>query len=355
MIYKPTKSEIFKQGTKNLIGSSSIAHLDKNNKFIIKEALDTKSNKKGAYITRQKAGYDIIDKIRESGQDYGVNLPDFLSSVKSITIDTNDTPYQSITETKMPGIILNTQQYNKLDDATKNKLALQLAKFMSVMHHINISRPATKKDRKKFLSFIFPKITSGMNNDIYDENIVQKKFDKFIEQFKNKNLKKILRYAATVFSQDVGQDEFIVTTHRDLRWPNVLYDEKDKKLSVLDFEYANLSYIYSDFISKPSSFTWDFIQRIITQYNKIQKHETKPFYINAETVKKILICNITNQTVERIVNSEANNNSVKKTDPQTYKQIFVQKLEKLLIQNLTKYKLFEITPDVLVFDYKRRI
>lgn len=354
MVSKYTKSEIFNQGTQKLTGGASIAHLDKNSKFIIKEALDTKANQKGAYISRQKKGYDIIDKIRESGQDYGVNLPDFISSVKSFDTDTDDTSYQSVTETKMPGIMLDTQQYNKLDDKTKNELALQLAKFMSVMHHTDILRPVTKQERKKFLLFMFPKSTWGINNDV-DENVIQNKFNKFIEQFRNKNLKKILRYAATVFSQDVGQDEFIVTTHRDLRWPNVLYNEKDRKLSVIDFECANLSHIYSDFISRPVSFTWDFIQRIIIQYNKIQKHETKPFYINAETIKKILICNITNQTVEYIVNSEVNNNTVKKTDTQTYRQILIQKLERLLIQNLTKYKLFEITPDILVFDYKRRI
>ena len=210
------KAKAFKQGIINLLGkgAASAVYINPNNKNqIIKEAVISKRNANGGYVARQKHGYDIIDKIRESGQDYGVNLPEFISSIKSININSDETPFQSVTETMLPGIRLDDGDYFQLKDSTKNKLALQLAKFMTVIHNLTKPSPATPESRKKDTLFRFPQISK--------ENL-----DKFIQQFKNTRLKQILTDASTVLWQTIGPDEVIVTTHGDLRWPNVIYDKK---------------------------------------------------------------------------------------------------------------------------------
>ena len=111
---KKSKSEIFKQGALNLLsrGAASAVYINPDNeKQIIKEAVTNKHNSDGKYLARQQNGYYIIDQIRETGQDYGVNLPEFISNVKSIDIDSNETQFQSVTETTLPGIMLDNTMY----------------------------------------------------------------------------------------------------------------------------------------------------------------------------------------------------------------------------------------------------
>lgn len=80
-------SEIFKQATMKVIsaGTASVVYNNPDNQnLVIKKARDNIRNAKGRYISRQKRGFDIIDKIRESGQDCGVNLPEFILAVLNL-------------------------------------------------------------------------------------------------------------------------------------------------------------------------------------------------------------------------------------------------------------------------------
>lgn len=270
MVSKTSKSEKTK---KFLDGSASLIYMNKyNNKLITKQATDIKENAYGGYITRQKQGYDVIDAIRNSGQDYGVNLPEFVSSVKSIDIQTNTTPYQSVTETIVPGVHIDNETYNQFDEATKNELALQTAKFLSVLHSLTepVPVPETKLAKK------LPGIEFTPVKDIIAS------FDGWL----SRQLVNILLSAEKYLENADNSDEVKVMTHRDLHWSNVLYDKKHNKLGIIDFERVDINHIYTDFISIPLSFNWDFIRRIITYYNKINSHKIT---INAKKIKNLLI------------------------------------------------------------------
>lgn len=327
MVLSPkNKTKIFKQGITNILGkgaASAVYINPKNTNQIIKEAVISKRNLHGGYVARQKHGYDIIDEIRESGQNYGVNLPEFISSVKSIDTNSDETPFQSVTETMLPGIRLDNDEYFMLKDSTKNKLAMQLAKFMTVIHNLDKPSPATTESRIQDIFTNFPKMSK--------EN-----FNIFIQQFKNNQLKQILTDAVTVLWQDIGPDEIIVTTHGDLRWPNVIYDKKNTQLGVIDFENAHSGHIYRDFISRPISFNWDFVQRVIKQYNKIRKDNNYPIYIDINKIKKLFICSLANKIIQHIINSEINKVSAKSIDTTSpeYRTKLINKLEKNLIHAL---------------------
>lgn len=337
MVLSPkNKTKTFKQGITNLLGkgSASAVYINPNNKNqIIKEAVTIKRNLKGKYVARQKQGYDIIDKIRESGQDYGVALPEFIGSVKSISLNSDETPFQSVTETMLPGIRIDDWDYFQLKDSTKNKLALQLAKFMTVIHNLAKPIPATQESRKKDILFRFPQISK--------ENL-----DKFIQQFKSYRLKQTLADASTVLWQEIGPDEVIVTTHGDLRWPNVIYDKKNKQLGVIDFENGRSGHIYRDFVSGPVSFNWDFVQRIIKQYNKIRKNNNNPIYIDADKIKRLLICKLVNKIIQTTIESETTKASSKSIDTttQTYRINLINKLERNLIRALQEHGLMDKIP-----------
>lgn len=330
VLSQKNKTKTFKQGITNLLGkgAASAVYINPDNKNqIIKEAVTIKRNLKGKYVARQKQGYDIIDEIRESGQDYGVNLPEFISSVKSIDINSDETPFQSVTETKLSGIRLDNDDYFILKDATKNKMALQLAKFMTVIHNLGKPVQATQENRIHDTLSHFDKIPSKKN------------LDKFIQQFKNQWLKQILTDAATILWQDIGPDEIMVTTHGDLRWPNVIYDKKNRQLGVIDFENAHVGHIYRDFVSRPVSFNWDFVQRVIKQYNKIRKDNHNPIFIDADKIKKLLICNLANKIIRKTINSEAAKVSSKFIDTTApeYRAKLINKLERKLIRALREH------------------
>ena len=330
------KAKIFKQGITNLLGkgTASAVYINPNNKNqIIKKAVISKRNANGGYVAHQKHGYDIIDKIRESGQDYGVNLPEFISSVKSISLNSDETPFQSVTETMLPGIRIDDWDYFQLKDSTKNKLALQLAKFMTVIHNLAKPIPATQESRKKDILFRFPQISK--------ENL-----DKFIQQFKSYRLKQTLADASTVLWQEIGPDEVIVTTHGDLRWPNVIYDKKNKQLGVIDFENGRSGHIYRDFVSGPVSFNWDFVQRIIKQYNKIRKNNNNPIYIDADKIKRLLICKLVNKIIQTTIESETTKASSKSIDTTTqrYRINLINKLERNLVRALQEHGLMDKNP-----------
>lgn len=329
-----TLSEIFKQATMKVIsaGAASVVYNNPDNQnLVIKKARDNIRNAKGRYISRQKRGFDIIDKIRESGQDCGVNLPEFISSVKSFDIDTNETPYQSVTETKLTGIELTNTKYFALSDKTKNKLASQLAKFMYTLHNMEKPRIATLEDRKQDTLYRFP-------------NISKENLNKFIQQFKNKNLKQILTNAATVLWQEIGDDEIIVMTHGDLRWPNIVYDKPNEKLGVIDFEDAAPSHIYRDFISSPISFNWDFVQRIIKKYNNLRKINNNPIYINANKIKKLIICSVVNKIVRDTIDSESEKDI---DNTEKYRNNLIDQIEQDLIHKLKILGLMDVTNNIL--------
>ena len=325
------KSDIFKNATKQLLGqgAASLVYTTKNDKNVVtKQATNIDKNANGQWISRQQTGHNIIDKIRESGKNYGVNLPEFVSSVKTIDTNTGATPYQEFKETLVPGENITDRIYSTIDNKTKNELALQLAKFLYVMHNLSVPRPATPEERQKDVSVNIRQFST--------DNLIN-----IIHHFKNESLKQTLINAINAQNQPIGPDEVIVNTHGDLRWPNIMYDKKHKKLGVIDFENARFGHIYRDFISYPTSFDWDFIERIIQHYNKIKYENNDKNYLNANKIKQILICDITKQAVKDIIETEINQATPEniKIDSATYKQRLFARIEQYLKDALTEYNL----------------
>ncbi len=350
-----SKSDAFKHATATIKkigeGAASLTYEDsKNPGIIIKEAILSPRNADGKYIARQKRGNDIIDKIRESGRDYGVNLPEFISSVKSFDAPIGAIPHQSVKETKLPGVMLNNAEYLKLKDITKNHLAKELAQFMFSMHNLEKPQSATMQDRIHDILFTFKIVTQNADKP----EVIQTKIIGFINLFKNKRLKQLLTSAASVLWQDIDKDEIIVTTHGDLRWPNIIYDKHHTKLGVIDFENARTGHIYRDFVSSPVSFHWDFVQRIIKQYNKIQKTFGRSVRINTDNIKKLLIARLVNKIVNNVQTEIIHDESldIEHMSKEELRNILISKIEPNLIQELAEYGLMEKLPNQILHNKK---
>lgn len=119
--------------------------------------------------------------------------------------------------------------------------------------------------------------------------------------------------------------------------------KKNKQLGVIDFENTRHSHIYRDFVSSPVSFNWDFVQRIIKQYNKIRKNNNNPIYIDADKIKKLLICSLANKIIQNTIDSEATKASSKSIDTTTkeYRTNLINKLEKNLVHSLQEHGLMD--------------
>lgn len=362
----------FKQATNKVKklgeGSASLVYTDpENTNMIIKKAAKTRRNANGKYIKHQITGQNIIKKIRKSGYDYGVNLPEItdihgaLHIEKAITnkklqfdklnhikqyLEKNSehgylelTPNQYIKETFLPGVMLHNAEYLKLKDITKDELATQLAQFLFAMHNIEKPKSATMQDRMKYILFNLQFVMQNAKNP----EIIQNKTMDFINLFRNKQLKQYLFNSSKSLWQDIGEDEVLVMTHGDLRWPNIIYDKKHTKLGVIDFENAGIGHIYRDFVSSPVSFHWDFVQRIIKQYNKIQKAFNRHFRINTTNVKNLLILRVVNTTIKEIQQEIMQDKSlnIEKISKQELQTVLLSKIEPLLLQELSEYGLME--------------
>ena len=372
------KSESFKRGVRKILGkgaASSAVYQDPDNQnIIIKEAAPTPRNANGGYVRRQKRGAEIIKRIIKSGYDYGVVFPELLNTsggnlhitnpnesvahtklstfehmnkLKRI-LDKNSpngyidlTPNQSISETMLPGIMLNNDDYFNLKDSTKNLLAKKLAQFLFTIHNLEKPCPATANDRRKdilFTSQIFPQ-----TNKTIRPEIIQTKFTNFTNTFKNTALKKVLTSAVSVLWQEIGDDEIIVMTHGDLRWPNIIYDKTHNSIGVIDFENARIGHIYRDFVASSNSFHWDFVQRIVRHYNKIQKMFERPNRINTTKVKNFMICRTIDVAMlhaQKEINEDQSLDG-KEISPEKLRDMLISKMETELLKKLPEYGLME--------------
>jgi len=112
--------------------------------------------------------------------------------------------------------------------------------------------------------------------------------DEIIAKFEGrlpKNIANKLKQAEEYLHASDKSDEFIVTTHKDLRTSNLMYDANANKLAVLDFELAGPDNIYHDFIAfaPASSMPWDFTKRVIDFYNQIPDKK----YLITKNPKKV--------------------------------------------------------------------
>ncbi len=222
------------------------------------------------YIQRQIDGYNIIERIKNSGYEIGVQLPTLIDTKQTDT-------EQIIIEKRINGKTFDNEgnTWHNLSQSQKNNIAHQMAKFLVAMHSSGDMRPADKSIKSMFEQSKLKTATDMIN--AFDGAMPKTLATKLL------NAEKYLD------SADLS-DEIHVLTHSDLRVNNLMYDDKTEQLTVLDFELATQNNIYHDFIARASysSMPWDYTQRVITKYNAIQ-NKKYPTKINPKKVQNMLL------------------------------------------------------------------
>ena len=242
--------------------------------LIIKENRNPNNINNQGWLSKQMKGYNIIKRIRESGLDYGVELPELIEIV--------DTPEKKqIIEKKLYGKDFTTEIYNELDKEKKEELAIQMAKFFNAMHQMEKPKPAKNSLKEQLVAFT-PWMQSAQDIiNVFENNLSPK-------------LETTLRDAEKILDNTDKSDEICVNTHTDIRFQNVMYNPENNKLSVIDFEMTQFDNIYQDFVPSCHGLSWDFIQRVIKHYNNIP-NKKYPITINPNKVKNGLIFSIAHE------------------------------------------------------------
>ena len=274
---------------------------DKHGEIIIKESrAQPNSEKYKEYMARQLRGYDVVNGIRQSGNDFGVVLPELISVI-------NGPEQDSIIEKRIKGADFNEQIYKKLSEEQKEDAAHQMALFLNAMHQMQPPKPADKSIKSIFENDRFGKVpnTSQQFSDVFNGRIAQKYMDR------------IKAAEQALMNSDIS-DEIHVMTHKDIRNQNIMYDTDTGQMAVIDFEMAGVDNIYRDFIAEAtaSSMPWDFTRRVIKYYNAIPNKKYQ-ITIDADKVKNALIYGVAHEysrilTYDKMDSANANIDTTKR-------------------------------------------
>ncbi len=218
------------------------------------------------YVKRQMHGHDIVNRLRNSSSDIGVDLPQVISAI--------DTPeYHAVIEKRLPGVELGPSIYNALSEDKKEKIAEKLARFLNSMHQMQAPLPATESIKHKFTQIGNNPSTLQDFMAVLDNKLP----DKYIKQ---------IAAAESLLDNGDISDEVRVMTHKDVRGQNLMYDTTSERLAVIDFEMAGIDNIYTDLIAYVpcNSLPWDLMKRIVKHYNAI-KNKKYPLRLNIHKVR----------------------------------------------------------------------
>ncbi|MCL2469224.1 MAG: aminoglycoside phosphotransferase family protein [Alphaproteobacteria bacterium] len=280
-------------------GASSVVYEDGD--VIIKQALPEAGRH---YIERQAGGYDIVAELRESGQDIEVNLPAL------ICIDERE-----IREKRINGVHLDSEIYDPLPRQQKDALAKQTASFLHALHQL---RPSEKP--KQSIRHIFDSLKNAPHT-------AKEVIDIFDYKLPDETARAIFDAEKYLRSTPIS-DEMHVMTHKDLRDQNMLYDEKEKKLGIIDFEMAGVDNVYWDFVPQaPGSIpSWDFIKRTVGFYNAVPDN---PIKIDIEKVRNTLVYGTAHE-IARVLKDEKERGKVTDLDVKNRAEMLTTKLEPIL-------------------------
>lgn len=156
--------------------------------------------------------------------------------------------------------------YQKLSPIQKKKVAQDLGEFISYSHQ----RTVTGKMAK-----LYPNQQDRISwQDMYD----------YYEPVLTENEKKALRKEMKIHMQQKEAPE--VLAFRDYRFSNVLWDDKKKRLSVIDFGCTKNASVYEEFTSNAAGSTqmsYQFWADVINAYNHAPKKHS--ISIDLETVR----------------------------------------------------------------------
>ncbi len=268
-------------------GNSSIVHFYRDLGYVIKtpkEGIDIQK-----YMKTQKSAGEIMSavatRVKEMGVD--IDIPSTLSMQNA-----------EIKETIVSGDGFNIDTYKTLDNKTKDKLAKDLATFMIAMHMIRTPKIFKAVDSeillKKELDRVFEK------DDKLKDADVKKQIDKVMSVFTDTNVRGVVQNAIKYvrLNNDTADNIFAIR-HGDLRDSNIRYDKNKNRLGIIDFERVTgkdgsieEGHIYEDFVGSPPSLSWNFMKRVIKQYNYLSDKLGLDIMINPEKIKQLSIVKI---------------------------------------------------------------
>lgn len=150
-----------------------------------------------------------------------------------------------------------TAPYQLLSGPKADELAFRLAEFYVVLHHTRSPKLCETSMFEKNCSLI-PQILSKYKYCIPMELL-------------NKINSTYLRLSIADTS-----DEIYVPTHGDFKRANLCYDSAKDKLSLIDWELADINNIYSEFLCSPlcaQQIPLTFISNVVDNYNKLSPHK----------------------------------------------------------------------------------
>lgn len=255
-------------------GAHTNVYLDQDPEFgeiIIKEP---KGNPKSGdvlfYVKHQMRGHDVVNRLRNSASDIGVELPQVVRAI--------DTPeYHAIVEKRLAGVELSPSVYNALSDDKKEEVADKLARFLNSMHQLQEPLPATESIKHRFTQYGNNPSTLQDFMAVLDNKLP----DKYAKQ---------IAAAEQLLDNGDRSDEVRVMVHKDVRGQNLMYDKESGNLAVIDFEMAGVDNIYTDLIAYVpcNSLPWDLIKRTVKHYNAIE-NKKYPLTLDIKKVRAAML------------------------------------------------------------------
>jgi len=247
------------------------------------------------YVKRQMRGHDVVKRLRDSGADIGVDLPQVVRAI--------DTPeYHAVIEKRLPGKELTAEVYDKLGDDEREAVADKLARFLNVMHQMQPPQPAKESIKHRFSQYGSNPSTLQEFQDVLDNKIP----DKYVKK---------IAWAESLLDNGNTSDEVQVMNHKDVRGPNLMYDAATGNLAVIDFEMAGVGNIYSDLIAYVpcNGLPWDLMKRVVKHYNAIE-NKKYPITLDINKVRAAMIYDRMHEIARSIKRQKQNNPEFKVPD-----------------------------------------
>ena len=247
-----------------------------NNKYKIYSQLGITGTRTSAYLMQDETGTEYVLKIPNEYNDIewiksqkntiekchkSLNGYDGDVYIPTALIFDNDFIVESYV-----GAELTEDVYNTLPEKEKNKIINDFAYFFYYLHTNN-------------------NIGIASSLQMFNKPTLEEVFDYLQSAFDEKQ-KLYFNAQINLFNNRDISDEITVMTHADIRSQNILYDKKQKKLAVIDFELIKERNIYHDFVPfAAASFRLPYrmLFEIVDKYNLLAKN--KKIVISVDKVK----------------------------------------------------------------------
>lgn len=227
-------------GQKNELNEIEKNDLQKklNNEYKIYTQLGYTGERTSAYLMKDKSGQEFVVKIPNDEYDskWLISQKDTLGKCRDALKEYNGTVYipkdviigDGFIIEPYAGAELTSELYEILSEDKKETISNDLAYFLFYLHTNNN------------IGDVLPLYM--LNNPALEEVF------SYFQTIFNENQKPYIAEKIKCFHSRNITDEISVMTHADIRSQNILYDEKQKRLAIIDFELIKKRNIYHDFV-----------------------------------------------------------------------------------------------------------